>query len=105
MTRFTVMAGLDPIGIRIRACVEANVLSPVMPGLDPGIRPSTAAAMDGRAKPGHDVEGTVPPAKVLPADALILMPMGLDPAIHRGTAAGADTQVKPGYDVLCRSLP
>jgi hypothetical protein len=63
------MVGLDPICIRIRAWVEANVLSPVMPGLDPGICPSTSAAIDGRVKPGHDVEGTVPPAKVFPAAA------------------------------------
>jgi hypothetical protein len=74
------LAGSSPIGIRIRTWVDANVLSPVMPGLDPGIRPSTAAAIDGRVKPGHDLEGTVPPDRVLPADALMLMPMGSSPA-------------------------
>ena len=78
------MAGSSPIGIRIRHLAEANVVRHVMAGRVPAIRRATGAGGDGRYAPGHDVLGTVPPAKVCSSNAASLMRMGSSPAMTTG---------------------
>jgi hypothetical protein len=98
-----VMAGLDPIGAKLRGKSGLRDTLAVMAGLDPAIQPrnslekprafNKALFRDGRVKPGHDK-----------AAALILAPMRLVPAIHVTVSLffreppGVDARHKAGHD-------
>jgi hypothetical protein len=93
-----VIAGLDPIGIRIR--YGRRIVMPVTPclpvviaGLDPVIPSDTRGCRGARIKSGDDEEGM---------DCLyphiILIPMGLGPVIQADFGGCGGARIRSGHD-------